>query len=462
MKKIVAKLSAIGQRGEPVKDILLYWLPELVSATILISLPPMIDSWIITRLGSTTLYGALGMGSNFLHTLIKFAEAIPVAAIAIIGRQNGAGEYEKCGEGLGDTFWTTFILGFFQFIVIFFSASSIYRWLGVPSEMVLWGAPFLQAKSFGVFLIFIALALLGFMRAVKNTRIPMLINLCGITTFVFFDYALVLGKFGFPKFGLMGSAGATIIQYSVMNAFALIYILTNPEYKKYFSKLFFGFFSVKRALHLLNISWPIMIDKVSIGCSYVWLSKMIAPMGTYAIATYDAVKNLERFAFLPVMASAAVITFLVSNRLGAQDTDGAMANIKKVYLLTCLTLVPAMIILGTNAAYFISIFDPQNQFTAFASMILPVISIMVFFDFTQVVLAGALRGAGDVKTVMVTRVLACTFFFVPVSYGISKMPGLGDVLRYTLVYSSFYVTTGIMGLTFFARIRSLKWQKRHI
>ncbi len=458
MKKIVAKLSAIG-RGESVKDILLYWLPELVSATILLSLPPMIDSWIITRLGSTTLYGALGMGTNFLHTLIKFAEAIPVAAIAIIGRHNGATDYEQCGEGLGDTFWTTFILGFFQFIIIFFSASSIYRWLGVPDQMVLWGAPFLQAKSLGVLLIFIALGLLGFMRAVKNTRIPMLINLSGIILFIFFDYALVLGKFGFPMLGLMGSAAATIIQYSIMNIVALIYILTNSEYKKYFSRIFFSFFSVKRALHLLNLSWPIMIDKVSIGCSYVWLSKMLASISEYAIVTFDAVKNLERFAFLPVIASAAVITFLVSNRLGAKDPDGALASIKKVYLLTCLTLIPTMFILGYNASYFISIFDPRNTFTDFASMVLPVISVMVFFDFTQVVLAGALRGAGDVKTVMITRVVTCLFFFVPVSYGLNQITNISDIAKYILVYSSFYLTTGIMGLAFLARIKSLKWQK---
>lgn len=462
MKRIIKKLRDIAHSGESNKNILLYWLPEIISATILVSLPPMIDAWIITRLGSTTMYGALGMGSNFLHTLIKLAEAIPVAAIAIIGRHNGAEEYEKCGEGLGDTFWTTFILGLTQFVLVYISASSIYRWLDVPEAMVAIGAPFLRLKSLGVMLIFLTLGLLGFMRAIKNTKIPMLLNIIGIGSFIFFDYALVLGKCGLPQLGLLGSAVATILQYGLMTGLALIYILFNPDYKKYFTKMFLGVFSVKRATHLLSLSWPIIIDKSTIALSYVWLSKMIASMGKYSITTFDVVKNCERFAFLPAIASAGVITFLVSNSLGAQDYEGARANIKKIYLLTCLTVVPALLILCFNAPYFISLFDPNNKFTAFASSILPIISILTFFDFTQVVLAGALRGAGDVKMVMWGRFFACAGFFVPVSYLLNKIPGISDATRFILVYGSFYITTGLMGLAFLYRIKSKKWQIRKI
>lgn len=457
MKWLYTKICNIASQGESNKKVISYWLPELISATILVSLPPIIDSWIITRLGSTTLHGALGMGTNFLHTLIKIAEAIPVASIAIIGRHNGAKEYNKCGEGLGDTFWTTFILGFAQFFLIYVSAHSIYSWLNVPEAMIASGAPFLQLKSFGVLLIFITLGLLGFMRAVKNTKVPMILNLVGITVFIFFDYGLVLGKFGLPKYKLIGSAIATIIQYGVMALCALAYILLNSDYKKYFSRIFFSIFSVSRSIHLLNLSWPIIIDKSMVALSYVWLSKMIASMGKYAPASFDVVKNCERFAFLPAVASAGIITFLVSNNLGASDHKSARANIKKLYFFTLLILIPTLLILCWKASYFISIFDVRNKYTAFTSAVLPIISLLVFFDFTQVFLAGALRGAGDVKTVMWTRVLACLCFFIPISYMLNKMSGIGDVTRFILVYGSFYVATGIMGLAFLYRIKSHKW-----
>ncbi len=451
-----------AKEGESIRQILSYWLPELISAMILITLPPIVDSYVVSNSQSLTSYGALAMATNFLYTLTKFAEAIPIAGIAIIGRYNGAKEYEKCGRELGNTFWTTSFIGILQFVFIFFAAESIYRWLGVSEEMVQIGAPFLRMKSFGIMLVFSLLSFIGFMRAVKNTRMPMIINLTGIATFVFFDIGLVLGRFGLPQLNLHGSAMATIIQFAIMNMIALGYILFNDEYKKYFTKVFFSVFNVKRALNLLNLSWPIMIDKMSFALCYVWLSKMLATMGTFAITTYDVVKNLERFAFLPAMAFAQVITFLVSNRLGAKDPEGAKNNIKKILLLTAATVGTTLSILCLNARYFVGLFDPKNQFTDFGSIVLPMISLLVVFDFIQVILAGALRGAGDVRTVMKVRFFSCALFFYPTCYLAAKLPIDNEIIRFFMIYGAYYLTTGIMSFFFLKHIFTNKWQKKEI
>ncbi|MBX9830660.1 MATE family efflux transporter [Candidatus Babeliales bacterium] len=462
MKALLKRTISTWHMGESVKDIVCYWLPELISAMILITLPPIVDSYIISNSQTATAYGALAMATNFMHTLIKFAEALPVAAIAIIGRFNGAGNYERCGEELSNTFWTTLLLGFTQLAIISVSATAIYQWLGVPPEMAAIGAPFLRLKSFGVLLIFVSLSFIGFMRGIKNTRIPMMLNLLGISTFIFFDYALVLGKYGFPRMDLNGSAIATILQYGVMNIAAIAYILLNPDYKKYFKATFFSIFDFKRAWHLLNLSWPIMLDKTSFALAYVWLSKLLADMGTYAITTYDVVKNIERFAFVPAMAFAQVVTFLVSNRLGAQDPKGASSTIKKVLMLTFTAVGACLLFACFNAEMLIGLFDPKKNYTALGAAVLPAISFLVFFDCLQVILAGALRGAGDVKSVMWGRALSCLFFFLPVSYFLSTLTIESHALRFILIYGCHYLNAGVMGAIFFFRIMSHKWQKKEI
>jgi Na+-driven multidrug efflux pump len=183
-------------------------------------------------------------------------------------------------------------------------------------------------------------------------------------------------------------------------------------------------------------------------------------MGKYAIVTYDVVKNLERFAILPAVAGAQIITFLVSNRLGAHDPDGATANIKKILIFTGLIEIIALLTLSLNAGFFISFFDPKQKFTAMAAAILPLISLLVVFDFIQLILAGALRGAGDVKAVMWGRALACSLFFVPVSTFFSWLPIENQVIKFTLVYGSFYFNTAVMGIVFLYRIKSHKWQNK--
>ena len=251
------------------------------------------------------------MAVNFVHFLTKLSETIPVAAMAVIGRYNGSQDYEECGRYIFPTVCAGLIIGVIQFVLIFVGAGFLFGWLGVPEKMMLVGVPFLKLKSFGALLTFVAMALIGFMRAVKNTRVPMLLSLVGVAVYIFFDFVLVHGNLGFASYGLQGPAIASVIQYLVMIAISLGYIFYVPEYKKYFTDVTLSLFDIKRISYILKLSWPIMIDKGTLALSYVWLSKMIASMGKYAIVTFDVVKNLERFAFLPAVAGAQIITFLL-------------------------------------------------------------------------------------------------------------------------------------------------------
>lgn len=449
----------IGSGDRTKKIIFKYWLPETVTQFIFIIFPLLADSYIVASLKSTALYGALGTANNLLHVLLKFSEAIPVGAVAIIGRHNGAKEYSRCGKDLGDTFWTSTFIGLMQFSLICMAAASIYRLLGVPEDMVVLGAPFLRFRSFGILLVFISNALLYFMKAIKNTRTPMMISIVGLSAFLFFDYVLVLGKFGFPQLGLYGAALATIIQYSLMSTLAIVYLLSNIDYRKYFPTLFIWHFSTRRVLTLLNLSWQIMVDKTALSMSYVWVFKLITPLGAYAITSFDVIKNLERFALLPAIAFAQIITFLVSNRLGAQDPEGAKSNIKKVLILSASTTGVALLFFCLRARFFVGFFDPQNEFTHIAAPAFVLVSTLVVFDFIQLILAGALRGAGDVKTVMYTRLFSCAFFFVPVAYIFSKIPIADTATKFALIYSSFYVNTALIGFVFMMRIMGNKWSK---
>lgn len=456
------KIKEMRENGESIREILYLWLPELISATMLISLPPLIDSYLIASLKSTTTYGALEMANNFLHTLIKLAEGIPVATIAIIGRHNGAKKYSECGKDLGDAFWTTTFIGTIFALILFLFAPQIFQLIGVPTQMAVLGTPFLRLRSVGILLTFISLSFFAFLRGIKNTQTPMAIYIMGTLAFIIFDYLLVLGKFGFPQMGLAGSGIATIIQYVTIISASLFYILSNVEYKKYFSKIFLSYFDKKGALRLLNLSWPIILDKGSLALSYVWLAAMIAPMGKYSIASFGIIKNLERISILPAVAFAQVITFLVSNRLGSKDPLGAKSDIKKIMIMTAIMVATTIGILCFNAEFFVSFFDQKNKFTGFASSALIMVSFLVVFDFVQLILAGALRGAGDVVTVMIARVACFGLFFTPLAYYFSKLETINPILKFSLIYGTFYFTTGLLGIIFLLRIKTPYWHKKKI
>ena len=446
------------EKGEKYSTLLHYFFPEFITNFLLYAMPFWLDAAFIGSLASVHTYATLGVTNSFLHLIIKVGEALSVGTIVISGQFNGKNSFENVGRTIRDAFWLTTIIGILFGGALFFGAHTIYQWYGVSEEIVALGVPFLRLRAVGVLCMFIYLALVGFLRGIKNTRTPMKIFIFGSTLFVFFDYVLIFGKWGFPAMGLQGSAIATIIQYGSMMTIALCYVLFNKKNLKYSIKLFSALTDISYVKHLISVSWPVMLDKAIMAWAYVWLGKMVATMGTNGIAAACVVKDMERFAFLPALAFAQVITFLVSNDVGIKNWDGVKINIKKIIILASGMV---SIILGFfiyKREYIITIFDKKGDFTELAMQAFPLLSIFIIFDLIQLILSGALRGAGNVRIVMIVRFVTCFCYFVPLSYVLSKTTFNNETVKLVLLYGSFYFGNALMSIWYIKRFRSEHWK----
>jgi putative MATE family efflux protein len=443
--------------GEQYATIFRYFFPEFITSLILYSLPFLLDSHFIAHLKSTPTYATLGATNTLLHLLVKIAEAFSIGTVVIAGNYNGMHAYKEVGRALRDSFWLTCLLGFAIASILFCGAHWIYSWYGVPTEMIALGVPFLRLRAVGIFFTFVYFAFIGFLRGIKNTRVPMLFFLWGGIIFTFFDYVLIFGMWGFPRLGLQGSAWASVIQYASMCIIAFCYVLTNKDYRKYSIALLTALTDRSLVKDLIRVSWPIIIDKATLAMAYIWLCKMIAPMGTSTLASFSMLKDLERIAFLPAIACAQIITFLASNDYSMKRWESIKANTKKVIFLASLMVFLLLISISLWSEYITLFFDPERAFSALTIYVFPILSVLVFFDLLQLILSGALRGAGNVKTVMMVRVLICFGYFIPVSYALLHAPIAHETIKFLLLYGSFYVGNALMSLIYIYRFCGNAW-----
>jgi len=448
------------EHGENYGRIFRYFLPEFITALILYSMLYLLDAYWIADLKSTSLYATLGVTNTLLHFIMKLAEGIGIGAVIVTGLHNGAGQFQKAGRSFVDSFWSTLFAGAAIAALLFFGAEFIYSWYGVPKDMIQIGVPFLRLRAVSVFLMYVYFSFVGFLRGVKNTKTPMKIFIAGAIVFLISDYILIFGKFGFPKMGLMGSATASVLQYSVMLIGGIWAVIFNKRYHKYAIKLFSVFSSGSQIKTLLQKSWVITLDKATVAGAYIWLGSMLTTLGTNGQAAFAAVKDLERFALLPACAFAQVITLLVSNDCGIKNWDGIKANIKKIVFMSSFMVLSVLLVLSIWPAFFVQFFDKNDDFTWLAARALPLLSVLVFFDVLQLILAGAMRGSSNVMTVMLTRVIVCVGFFAPVSYIFSIAPIQDPLVKFVLIYGSFYVGSALMSIVYINRFRGEGWKKR--
>jgi multidrug resistance protein, MATE family len=437
-----------SQAGQSYKAILRYFWPEFITALILYSLPYFIDCYFIAHLKSTEIYTISGVVNNVLNLFVKIAEGLSIGTVAIAGYYNGLQKPKDVGRSFVDALWVSVFIGGMISFMIYVGGYWVYKFFNFTDATIQLGLPFLRVRAVSMFLMFVCFACIGLFRSIKNTFVPMMLFAIGSSVFIFFDYCLIFGKFGFPELGLYGSAVSYLLQYIVMVLCALSYIFYYQLHTKYTINIFAGISSSEQVFKLLAISLPIVVDKAIMAWAYIWLSKVLSCMGQHALANFSVLKLMECMVFLPATAFSQVITFLVSNDVGHQRWADIRANIGKVLLLASIMVAILVTIVSMYPAQIVHMIDRNKEFAGLAQQIFPALGILIFFDLLQLILSGALRGASDVQTVMLTRLTVICFFFVPVSYCISRVSIQSDILKFFLIYASFFMGNALMSIVY--------------
>lgn len=450
------------QGGLSYTKIFHYFYPECISALIIYFLPYCIDCLFICNLKSTNSYAISGIVDNFLTMFLKASEGLSIGTIIVAGYYNGLRDFKKAGEAFVDAFWTVLFIGMFVSTSLYFLGSAICAFNKFSPEMIEQAVPYLQCKALSIFFIFLYFALVGFLRAIKNTFVPMVVFACGAIIFVIVDYLLIFGLCGMPELCLFGSAVASLVQYAFMSVVILIYILYAQKNEKYDISILKSKFSWCRTKKLLMVSVPVVIDKVSIAFAYAWLGSCMSYLGATAGAAFSCIKMMERFAFLPAIASSQVITFLVSNDVGQGRWDDIHANIKRVLIIATIMVGVILLIGSLWPLWFVTFFDKNGDFGYLVATIFPALSVLILIDLLQLVLSAALRGAGDVRTVMLTRALVISCYFIPSTYVISWFSFDAMVTKMLVTYAAFLFGNALMSMVYVYRLRQNHWKKQKV
>ncbi|MBY0110139.1 MAG: MATE family efflux transporter [Candidatus Babeliaceae bacterium] len=444
-----------ADHGNSYKTILALFFPELITAFLLMI--NIVDMKFVAELHSTGLYNALGVTYTLLHTITKIAEGLSVGAVIMCGHYNGAHDKKNVGNSLSAALWISCIIGALIAWLLFVGAHSIFVWYNLPARLITIAAAYLKVRCLSIFCMFVSYGIVGFLRGVKNTRVPMNLFLVGAGLFVLLDYLLIFGKFGLPELGVMGSAWAAVVQYVVISFVGLVYIVMS-KYHKLYDVQIINVQIIKLMGKILLVSLPVMVDKAALAIAKIWLCSLINPLGKIAMGTFNVIKDMEQFAFAPAVAFAQVITLLVSNDYGSKNWQGIKSTIKKILFLSSLMVFVILLAFSLAPHLVISHFDTKKIFTDFAATAFPIISVLVFFDILQIILAAALRGASNVRVVMFVRLCSLLFFFMPISYALSLLPLENTLIKFILIYSTFYIGNGLMGIIYLMRFRSERWK----
>jgi multidrug resistance protein, MATE family len=315
---------------------------------------------------------------------------------------------------------------------------------------------YFNIRMLGVVFIALQTAISSFFFSIERPKIPMYVALFGNLTNIILDYVLIFGKGGFPEMGIEGAALATVISIAAQ-AVILQYIFMNQAYAQEFETRTTKAFDWPKIKELVKIGWPSGLSGfIDVLNWSVFTSYIIGSFGTEQLAANVAAINYMHIMFMPVMAMNYAIAPIVGQWIGKGDIPRAKA---RAYTATKIGMV-IMLTLGSIVAIYgkelIGLFSDDPEVIQIGHTLLIFAAVFALFDAVNIVLSGALRGAGDTYWMLIALIIGSWGVNIPLAWFFSTPLGLEA--KGAWIGATIYII--FMSIVYFKRFHSEKW--RHI
>ncbi|TWT80079.1 Multidrug resistance protein NorM [Planctomycetes bacterium CA13] len=406
-----------------ISELLSVALPLMVSAGTF-SLVLFADRTLLLWYDGTSMSASMA-GGNFFWVATCLPVGIASMTGAIISQYVGAGEEHKIGRFL----WQSIFLGIFSipfFSLVAVAAPELFRFAEQPESLIPAEVTYMRLLLVGAVGAVLENALSGFFSGTERTRVIMWVSLASGIINLVLDWLLIFGPGPFPELGIAGAAiGSSIAFWFKAACFASLIFYYDRD-GRYQVRKQFGF-DWPLIEKLLYFGFPSGLMFLTEASGFTAMVLRIGRLGDVPLRATTMAINFNMVAFIPLVGVSIAASVLVGRHLIETGPSRAIKSVVAALAIGwaySAVWCAAYLLLPDTMMNLYELNTPSEesaQAIAIARGLLTFVAIYVVVDATQLILAGALRGAGDTWFVLGTGMVTSVFSF---AVGLSFEPAL--------------------------------------
>lgn len=359
-----------------------------VASNLLMTVFGSVDAyWVGTRVGATGL-AAVSTSIFWIWMVISLAEMVSVGLTALAARRFGERRRTEAARTVGEALVFSLLLGAAVAAIGLLLLDHLFAMLGTPPEVTALGRAYLGTYLLGTPLIFGFFVVDAGFRASGDTRTPFFLLAASVAVTIVADPILILGLWGAPALGVTGAAVATVATRSL--AFILGIALL---WRRGLVRL--GPIRQATLRTIARIGLPTAATGVTFSLIYVALTRTTTTFGTPALAALGLGHRIEGWLYMVGVGFGAAAAAIVGQNLGAGQPDRAA---RAGWLIVgYATVLGAIACVGelVFAEELAGIFSNEPAVIAETAKYLRIAALSQLFICAEIILEGALGGAGD-------------------------------------------------------------------
>ncbi len=395
------KLPDGVDKGMMRSDILTIALPSLVEL-VLTSLTSMADQIMVGRLPGqlgVQALSAVGLCMNPKFILMTALMAINTGTTAVVARYRGMGNQEKANQ----TFKQSLIFNIFLSAIMMVIGVVFARELigliagnGISETTVEYAVTYFRIQMYGFIPLMMTNTVTSTLRAIGDSKMPMVYNTIANVVNLFFNYGLIYGKLGMPEMDVAGASLATVIGQCVAFVIAMHIMFSKKRYVYIDFKEKTGYNKTIMS-NVLGIGLPSMLEQLCLRIGIIIYSRIVASLGDISYATHMVCMNIQSLTFMSGMAFQNSATTLMGQSLGRRRLDMADNYTRMTRNISFWISCIIGVILALFGGQIVNIYNSTPEIVEMGGKLLAIVAITQPFQSSQFVTTGALRGAGDTK-----------------------------------------------------------------
>ena len=382
-----------------------------------------VDKIFVSRLGVDNL-AAVGSAGIWAYTLGVFFVGIAGCVSTFSAQSLGRGNRENGSRYAWQGIYISIAAG--STVLLMWPLSRpLFELMSHTPEVVELELTYFRIRVLGFAFIAWQAALGGFFQSINRPIIPMYAALAGNVANIILDYVLIFGKLGLPALGIAGAAIATVVSIALQVVVLQAVFMGKTVDREYGSRRGWRFDRTK-ARDLFAIGWPSGVSSfLDVASWSIFTSFIVGGFGTIQLASHTAAISYMHLIFIPAMALSMAVTPIVGQWIGRGDIQIAKSRAYTAMRIAIVFMVAVGVTLAIFGPHLMRVFSSDPEIIRLGSTLLILAAIFAGFDAMTIVLAGALRGAGDTRWMMVTLSIGAYGVSLPLAWLFAHPIGLG-------------------------------------
>lgn len=433
------------------KQLLLFFFPILFGSFFQ-QLYNTVDAMIVgTYLGKEALAAVGGSTGSLVALFVNFFIGLGSGATVVISQRYGSGDV----KGVSRSVHTAIALSLACGALLTVAGIALTPWaltaMKTPEDILPLAITYMRIYFAGIVFNLLYNMSAGILRAVGDSRRPLIFLICGCAVNILLDLLFVAGL----KMGVAGAAIATVLSQVVSVVLCMITLTrANDCYRLEPKQIRFH----KKPLQsIVRIGTPAGLQSVMYCIANVLIQASVNDFGTIAVTGWTVYGKLDGLFWMTINAFGIAITTFVGQNFGALKLRRVRDGVRQCMLITAGVTIGLSVLLYFFGGSIYWLFTKEQAVVDEGVRILKAL-VPTYITYIAIeILAGAVRGTGDALWPMIMTCLGVCVTRILWIY--LAVPVWHDMIVLLLCYPISWVLTTIMFIIYF---KNGAWLRRRL